>query len=506
MRDGRRVLSLGTSGLGPEEELRAQMEAYGIPLDRLQSYTRFQGSIAGERVMNETMLVAAEGWQGVSLGETAAREFSFTVGDSEFYGLVLAGGGPNRVAVCVETRDLGDASSCDELEAGGEGDDLDRWSRPFAVTSGNLVGRAYFRLFELTPDGSRMIFYQRSVSGIRNPTDDQEAFLDDVGGLGAGLGYGIYRAGELGATLAEGGEGAAETRLVELARFNAGLWVRAIRAGLDRYAPDVLTTYEDATDSAGHAWVGVLDPRSPMFDATLADAIWPSYVEIFKLQDEVLLDVLDRVDGNTIVTVVSDHGMSGIGKAFSANAVLEDAGLVFRDEDGMVDLSRTAIYGAWGSDYFLNVNSTDWKDGIVEPDEIEDVLDQATEALLSVIDPDTGQHVVTRVFRSDEIVALGMGGEAGGDLYMDFAYGYVPVDDPSPVLRPSAFAMGAGTHGFYPHRKEMQTIWFARGAGILPGQVLSPLRQIDIAPTLATLAGFGIPADARGHVIGELVR
>jgi predicted AlkP superfamily phosphohydrolase/phosphomutase len=203
---------------------------------------------------------------------------------------------------------------------------------------------------------------------------------------------------------------------------------------------------------------------------------------------------------------MSDHGMAGAGKRFSANRVLEEAGLLRRHSDGRVNLEETSILGAWGGGYFLIVNSTDWKDGVVEQEQVDDVVNRATRALLSAVDPETGDRIVTRVFRPGEVVGLGMGGPTGGDLYLDLAYGYYPAEPGTSVARLLASRMGMGGHGYYPLRAEMQTVWFLAGGGILPGQVMAPVRQIDIAPTLSALAGVDIPADAEGHVIGELKR
>ena len=136
--------------------------------------------------------------------------------------------------------------------------------------------------------------------------------------------------------------------------------------------------------------------------------------------------------------------------------------MLSRHSDGTIDLSGTSILGSWGNGFFLNVNSTDWKQGVVAQEQIEDVLNLATRALLSAVDPDSGERIVTRVFRPGEVGELGIGGPAGGDLYLDFAYGYYPTVAPARA-RLLASRIGLGGHGFYPLRVEMQTIWFLGG-------------------------------------------
>ena len=510
LRDGRSVVILSTTGFSPVETYHEEMRAAGVELDKLISHSPWEGEpIADSRVFDRTALRPAEGWQGLGAAGPGPLDFSFMVGEGTFHVLLFGdaenpAAGLNTVAVCAEQKDLGDAARCAYLEPADAGTDLEFWSRAFPATDDHLFGRVYFRLFDLAPDGSRMTFYQSRVIGVPDSLPDQEEFFDAAGAVGDGVPFGLYLDGWLGAPIWEDGDGVAEKRLLEIARLNAELFRRAIWFGLDRYAPDLLMHTTAVSDSAGHSWIGLLDPRNPGFDAAVAERLWPVYSEMLRLQDAVLDDLLDRVDADTIVTVVSDHGMAGLRQFFSANAVLEEAGLLSRHADGTVNLDETLIVGSQGDGYFLNVNSTDWKNGVVRPDQIEDVLGQATRALLSAVDPDSGAQIVTRVFRTDEIVELGMGGPAGGDLYLDFAYGYSPTRAPGPMIRP--LPSNRGGHGFYPLRADMQTIWFLGGAGIVPGQELPSVRQIDIAPTLAALTGIAIPADSQGHIIGQLER
>ena len=150
------------------------------------------------------------------------------------------------------------------------------------------------------------------------------------------------------------------------------------------------------------------------------------------------------------------------------------------------------------------MNGTDWKEGIVPPGEREAVIQAATEALLGATDPRTGRRIVRRVFRPEETLGIGIGGPAGGDLYLDLAPGYAPSRQPLPqVMEEIASPIGSGTHGFFPLRPKMQAIFYLGGAGVAPGRQVGGLRQIDVAPTLAQLLGIPAPKDSRGHVLGE---
>src|SRR5205823_2170057 len=100
----------------------------------------------------------------------------------------------------------------------------------------------------------------------------------------------------------------------------------------------------------------------------------------------------------------------------SMNVILEKAGLLARTADNQIDLSRTKICAPPWSSYFLTINGTDRKGGIVPPGDREAVLRTATGALLATTDPRSGQHLITQVFRPDQMTGLGIGGPTGGDL------------------------------------------------------------------------------------------
>ena len=82
----------------------------------------------------------------------------------------------------------------------------------------------------------------------------------------------------------------------------------------------------------------------------------------------------------------------------------------FRQEK--IDLAKTQILAPPWGEYFLSVNSTDWKGGIVRPQDREKVLTEATQALLNAVDQETGAHIVTRVFRPETLTGFGAGGPA----------------------------------------------------------------------------------------------
>jgi hypothetical protein len=495
--------------MAPATPYLTAMSAAGIPPERFLSFDGFRVDIAPASVLTAQKLTAASSWMGVRVDQGRAKEMSIDVGNNHFQVLAYDDSsdpvsGFDTVAICPDRKQMN--PDCALLKPAEAADSTTLWSKPFRVTKGTLSGLTSFRLFSLARDGSEMTLYERASAGMRSTASDElsEEYMRAAGGS-TDTGFSIYERGGLGALLSQKGDGTAEKRLLEIIRRDLEMREHRDTFALQRFNPDLLFDYSSATDDAGHFWMGALDPESGVYDATLAAKIWPFYAQVFQLQDAWLGKVIDAAGPNTIVSLVGDHGMTGVSRTFYPNAVLERAGLLVRGADGRtIDLAKTLICAAPWGDYFLSINSRDWKSGIVNPSDREQVVRRAMDALLEATDPQTGKRIVTRIFRPEEIIGLGLGGPAGGDLYMDLAPGYSPSARLSnDVVQKNGSSIGSGTHGFFPLRTKMQTVWFAAGPGIAAGKMISGMRQIDIAPTLSRALGIPVPKDAKGHIIAE---
>lgn len=510
-KSGKRVVVLSATQSYPPAPYVATLKAAGVPADRFVSFSGFESPVASAKMIDAGGFRPAEGWTGLPAYRGTPRELQFTVGEDTFY--ALAYDDPSDSAEGLDTLLIRQGSKEEKrakasciLKPWEAGSDLRRYSVPFRVRSGALSGNTYFRLFALSPDGSRMALYQRAAAALRGTAsaEETEKYVAAYGGFHDVPFFDLYRSGKMGRPLWEGGDGTAEKRLVELAQLDCEFLKRSVRYAWKHWKPDLLLHYTPVSDSAGHTWMGALDPEAPGHNPALAARIWPYYTQILQMQDSWLGDILDVAGKDAAVCLVSDHGMEGVRREFSPNAVLEKAGLLFRTPAGQIDLTRTKIAAPPWGDFFLCVNSLEWKGGIVARLDRPSVLRAATEALLAAVDPETGKHVVTRVFDPTGVLGIGMGGEAGGDLYLDLETGYAPTGRTGgAIARASATPIGEGVHGFYPYRRKMQAICYLAGQGVRSGVTINGMRQIDIAPTLARLLGVPAPRDAVGHVLGE---
>jgi predicted AlkP superfamily pyrophosphatase or phosphodiesterase len=377
------------------------------------------------------------------------------------------------------------------------------WSPAFRVTQGNRFGNVYFRLFALNKETGAMDLYQRKVSALQGTEDPLETsrYLDAYGGFHDDA-FGIYQRGAFGEPIYEGGSGDAENRLLEIVRQDCEFLKRSYRYALRRWSPDLLFHYTPMTDSAGHTWMGVLDPESPRYDAAIAAKIMPYYEAVFQLQDDWLGDMMAASGPNTTFLLVSDHGMTGSGIRMNLNRILEQSGLLAYDGNGRIDLPKTkALFPPYG-DFFMVVNGTDRLGGIVSPSEKSAVLDAAESALRAARVPGSNSPAITHTWRSWQRVPIGIGGITGGDLYLDFAAGIYPSSGRSATVFSDYDhpVIGGGTHGFFPLRPKMRAIFYAGKAGSRV-RAIGDVKQIDVTPTVCRLLGIRPPESNIGTAI-----
>ena len=509
-RAGRRTAVLSATHVYPFAPHLAALAAAGVPTDRFVAFSGFEQAIApGHLHGADELRAAGDGWRALPPHDGRLLELELACGDTTLFGLVFDD--PADPTAGLDTvlvrRARDDTAGQALLKPRAAADAPIGWSTPFAVRRGDGEGVTLFRLFELAADGSRLALYRRgahvvagtgpaeAVAGYRAA---YPAFHDDA--------FWLYGRGGLGPTLENGGTGEAERRVVEIVAHDCDLLIAGSRWALADWRAEVLFHYSPMTDSAGHAWVGALDPTAPGHDAAAAARLWPFYAAVFDQVDRWLGALVGAAGPDAVIALASDHGTAGVRRFVDVNRILERAGLLARAPGGGIDLARTRVLAPAFADFFLTVNDTSWRSGIVPPAERDRVIDAAAAALLAARDPDTGGVVIERVFRPEQFPGRGAGGPRGGDLYLDTAPGYYPAQLPvDRLVVPLPGAWGEGAHGFDPERRTMHAIFVVAGPGVAAGTTLPAIRQIDVAPTLARLAGIPAPAQAVGHVIGEML-
>jgi predicted AlkP superfamily phosphohydrolase/phosphomutase len=153
----------------------------------------------------------------------------------------------------------------------------------------------------------------------------------------------------------------------------------------------------------------------------------------YRLCDEVVGQALQRADDQTLVMVLSDHGMNSFQRGVNLNSWLRDNDLLSlknghqADEDGAdffrhVDWSRTKAYALGLSGIYLNLQGRE-EQGIVTESEAEAMKASIAKGLTNLPDAAKGKNAVTTV-KTREQVYEGAYAKESPDLMVNFAEGY----------------------------------------------------------------------------------
>jgi len=443
-------------------------------------------------------------WANPPPSGAPAREFTFTIGAATFFGLLIddpadAQQGYDTVVIS-DSRDGEQIRTRLKAASPAPGGEL-FWSQPIRVKiNDNREGSVYFRLFDLQPDGSDFFLYHtRLVRALDLPaTAAASPTVRTFVGNGAAI---LYQTGGLGQTIAHGGDGGAEARYLETMRFAQHQLIETNRWAIENLPWDLFLAYTPFPDEAEHAWRGLLDTTLPTYRQETADKVRPFLEQVYRSCDEHLGFLLAKRPANAIFALISDHGLQGIYKRVALNLALRKNGLLTVDAQGRVNLAKTKVLYPTLNGGYLMINSTERKNGIVSHPERGELVQKIREILLALRDGE--RQVVAAVIDAEAQGELrGIGGETGGDLYIELAQGY---DFDARLGAPNLITEVAplGVHGANPEQAAMRTLMIFSGPGIRAGQKLKDPRLIDFAPTLGWLLNLPKPKDATGRVLYE---
>lgn len=299
---------------------------------------------------------------------------------------------------------------------------------------------------------------------------------------------------------------------------------RAARFLLQQQPWNLFMTQVHFVDMAYHLYWGAIDPKHPGHDPATAKSYWDLLGRVHTLADQFLGEVLSALDSDTLVVVTGDHGHDLFHTSFMINHILVREGLLalYRDRrtgQAHIDWSRSRAY-AIGYRIFLNVAGRD-PQGIVPPQQIAALRDRIIQLLYAAVDPRTGEHPVRMAVTREDSEAIGLYGNSMGDVIFAMAPGYqarssiqLSVDawigprlrqDSIAVYRPAEmFREFSGEHDTsLPFTRAIRSLTFMHGPGVRNTRRQTPVRMVDIAPTICHYLGIPNPAQCEGSPIWD---
>ena len=182
---------------------------------------------------------------------------------------------------------------------------------------------------------------------------------------------------------------------------------RAFDREFPRFKSGLFFFYFSSIDLNGHMLWRLTDPEAPSYDAALSAQYGTAYEGFYEQMDQVLGEILPKLDENTTLIVLSDHGFAPYRRSFNLNTWLLQNGYIVMKSDSSaapddntpfvnVDWSKSRAYGIGLNGLYLNIRGREGQ-GIVDPANADALLREIREKLLAVRDPKNGEAVITRV-------------------------------------------------------------------------------------------------------------
>jgi len=278
---------------------------------------------------------------------------------------------------------------------------------------------------------------------------------------------------------------------------------------------DAFFMHAHSPDWAYHVILTEMDPDLNK-DEVKRKAAWDAHLKIYQAQDRMIAQILEACDRDTLVITVSDHGAVPDGAVFDPYKILVPLGLSALQEEqftsivpvtsrgeGLMDeqrvgyqlpdVKKSKCFPQRTMHLYINLKGRD-PDGIVEPEDYPKVQQQVIDALLSYVDPHTGQRPVALALSKQDARILGLYGDHVGDVIYALYPWY--SGQHGNILPAAEWGIGS-----------LKALLTFTGPGIKKGYCLErTCNIIDIVPTICYLLDLPVPAQAEGSVIYQALK
>jgi predicted AlkP superfamily phosphohydrolase/phosphomutase len=173
---------------------------------------------------------------------------------------------------------------------------------------------------------------------------------------------------------------------------------RMMKFELERFHEGFFFALFDTPDRVQHMFWRFRDPRHPCYDPEMAAELGPKIDELYQRCDQVLGRVMEAVDGDTLLMVLSDHGFNSFQRSFDTNTWLLQNGLLklkdgkkpSEDLNGAMDIdwSSTYAYAVGLGGIYLNFRGRESGGIVQEGAEAERVRKAIQDGLTGISDPE----------------------------------------------------------------------------------------------------------------------
>jgi len=176
----------------------------------------------------------------------------------------------------------------------------------------------------------------------------------------------------------------------------------------NRFDKGVLAFVFDSGDRLQHMY---WDEKN-LFNVKEGLSVNKDIVDYYVKKDNLLGEVLNKINNKTALMVFSDHGFTSFERAVSINTWLVENGFMVltegynKNDDGalfkFVDWSKTKAYSMGFAGIYINLKGREGQ-GIVEETEKEGIIDDIIKKLEYFRNPKNNKKVITHAYKREEI-------------------------------------------------------------------------------------------------------
>jgi predicted AlkP superfamily phosphohydrolase/phosphomutase len=282
-------------------------------------------------------------------------------------------------------------------------------------------------------------------------------------------------------------------------RFDIAEWVYG------REAWDVFAVHEIGTDRLHHAFWRHFDPGHPLYQP--GSPLEHVALDYYRLLDECIGRLLDRVDDRTTVLLVSDHGSMPMHGCFCINQWLAAKGyLALRNrppeglplEKAEVDWGATTAWGSGGyyARIFFNLRGRETS-GIMDPSQLP-AMRRRLEKDLATLKGPTGEPMPVTVLDPARLYEKVTGDAPDLIVYFDDLRwrSAGSLGHPTDYLAENDIGPDDAVHSWH-------GVFVLRDSARSDERVLAPQSIRDVTPTLLAHLGIPIPSHVQGRPISD---
>ncbi|MCO5185736.1 MAG: alkaline phosphatase family protein [Anaerolineae bacterium] len=320
-----------------------------------------------------------------------------------------------------------------------------------------------------------------------------------------------------------------------------------------REAWDFAMLVFNGTDTISHALWKFMDAGHPLHDPAKAEKYGNAIRDYYQYVDGYLAQIVADLDDDTTLIIMSDHGFGPFHKFIHVNNWLIENGFMAINRSlksrlkkasfslgfspmniynimmrfGMGKAKKEVVRGKGQNllkTLFLSFDDIDWSHtqayslgnvgqiclnvigrephGCVQPGaEYEQVREQIMAHLAQLRDPETGELVVERIYKREEIYS-GPQLELAPDIVFIptrleyFGFGEYEFGSHK-IIEPMKRGI-SGTH-------RMNGVFMAYGNHITPGVAVDGATLVDLAPTILHLMSAPVPEQMDGRILDEVI-